>query len=161
MLSHTVISFFRWDGHVFEYPECGDQTLRQVKDILTVLLLQLGQLRQVVMVKVGHLGERIQPVLQLCHTISHLAPGHVYRITIHCTSTLFFFFKKKNHYAPVSQANWCNMIFTVGNLFPSHSCIGWPKSSPTPGFKPRSPASEADDLPTELSLPPFTSTHST
>ncbi len=36
----------------------------------------------------------------------------------------FFLFKKKNHYVPVSQANWCNMTFTAGNLFPSHSCIG-------------------------------------
>ncbi len=42
---------------------------------------------------------------------------------------LFFCFLI-NHYAPVSQANWCNMTFTAGNLFPSHSCIGWPKSSP-------------------------------
>ncbi len=29
-----------------------------------------------------------------------------------------------NHYAPVSQANWCNVTFTTGNIFPSHSCIG-------------------------------------
>ncbi len=42
----------------------------------------------------------------------------------------FFFLFFLNHYAPVSQANWCNMTFTAGNLFPSHSCIGWPKSSP-------------------------------
>ncbi len=35
-----------------------------------------------------------------------------------------------NHYAPVTQANWCNITFTVGNLFPYHSCIGWPESSP-------------------------------
>ncbi len=41
----------------------------------------------------------------------------------------FIYLKKKNHYAPASQANWCNMTFTVGNLLPSHSCIGWPKSS--------------------------------
>ncbi len=41
----------------------------------------------------------------------------------------FFFVFLKKHYAPVSQANWCNMTFTVSNLFPSHSCIGWPKSS--------------------------------
>ncbi len=32
----------------------------------------------------------------------------------------FCFFK---HYMPVSQANWCNMTFKAGNLFPSHSCI--------------------------------------
>ncbi len=55
-----------------------------------------------------------------------------------------------NHHAPVSQANWCNMTFIAGNLYPSHSCIGWPKSSPT-GI--RTPAWEADDLPTELSPP--------
>ncbi len=36
-----------------------------------------------------------------------------------------------NHYSLVSQANWCNMTFTVGNLFICHSCIGWPESSPT------------------------------
>ncbi len=41
-----------------------------------------------------------------------------------------YFFLKKNHYAPVSQANWCNMTFTAANLFPVHSCFGWPKSSP-------------------------------
>ncbi len=41
-------------------------------------------------------------------------------------------FKKKKNYAPVSQADWCNMTlsFTAGNLFPSHLYIGWPKSSP-------------------------------
>ncbi len=53
----------------------------------------------------------------------------------------FFFFKFKfflleNHYAAVSQANWCNMIFTAGNLFPSHSCIGWPESSPHQDLNP-------------------------
>ncbi len=32
----------------------------------------------------------------------------------------YFFLVKKNHYVPVSQANWCNMTFTAGNLFPSH-----------------------------------------
>ncbi len=44
---------------------------------------------------------------------------------------LNFFFKHYHDYVPVvSQANWCNMTFTAGNLFPSHSCIGWPGSSP-------------------------------
>ncbi len=38
---------------------------------------------------------------------------------------IFIFFKSL-----CSQANWCNMTFTAGNLFPSHSCIGWPESSP-------------------------------
>ncbi len=32
--------------------------------------------------------------------------------------------KKKNHKAPVSQANWCNMTFTAGNFFLSQSCTG-------------------------------------
>ncbi len=41
-----------------------------------------------------------------------------------------YFFFRKNHYAPVSQANRCNMTFTAGNLFPSYTCIGWPESSP-------------------------------
>ncbi len=68
---------------------------------------------------------------------------------------IFFFFL--NHYVPVSQANWCNMTFNAGNLFSSHSCTGVHVThvKPQPGFKPRSPAWEADDLPTELSLPPF------
>ncbi len=39
------------------------------------------------------------------------------------TDLLILFFRK-NHYAPASQANWCNMTFTAGNLFSSHSCIG-------------------------------------
>ncbi len=26
------------------------------------------------------------------------------------------------HYAPVSQANWCNMSLAAGNLFLSHGC---------------------------------------
>ncbi len=47
-----------------------------------------------------------------------------------------------NHYAPVSQANWCNMNFTAGILFPCHTCIGWPESSPLQGFEPGSPAWE-------------------
>ncbi len=45
----------------------------------------------------------------------------------------FFFF---NHYAPVCQANWSNMNFTAGNLFPSHSCIGWLESSHHWDFNP-------------------------
>ncbi len=59
-----------------------------------------------------------------------------------------FFF---NHYAPGSQAmdvvyylhdqaNWSNMTFTAGNLFPSHSCIGVTRVMPPLGFKPGSPA---------------------
>ncbi len=45
------------------------------------------------------------------------------------------------------------MTFTAGNLFPSHSCIGVTRVKHLPGFEPRSPALEADDLPTDLSLP--------
>ncbi len=72
-----------------------------------------------------------------------------------CFFLVYFF--RKNHYAPVSQANWCNMTFTAGNLFPCHSCIRWPESSPHQapiGIRTGSPVWEADDLPTELSLPP-------
>ncbi len=45
--------------------------------------------------------------------------------------------------------------FTAGNLLPSHSCSGvtWVKSRL--GFEHGSPAWEVDDLPTELSLPPW------
>ncbi len=42
---------------------------------------------------------------------------------IKCIIIIFFIYRK-NHYAPVSQANWCNLTFTAGNFFPSHSCIG-------------------------------------
>ncbi len=70
---------------------------------------------------------------------------------------IFFIFLKiifvENHYAPVSQANWCNMTFTAGNLFPSHSLHWGTQVKPPPGFKRGAPAWEADDLPTELSLP--------
>ncbi len=44
---------------------------------------------------------------------------------------------------------------TAGNLFPSHSCIGVTQVKPQLGFEPGSPAWEADDLPTEPSLPPW------
>ncbi len=37
-----------------------------------------------------------------------------------------FFYK---NYTPVSQANWCNMTFTAGNLFPSHA-LGDPSQAP-------------------------------
>ncbi len=58
----------------------------------------------------------------------------------------------KNH-VPVSQANWCNMTFTAGYLFPSH----WCDLSQAPlGFKLGSRAQEVYDLPSELSLPLFT-----
>ncbi len=40
-----------------------------------------------------------------------------------------------NHYAPVNQAKWCNMTFTAGNLFPSHSCIGVTQVKPPLGFE--------------------------
>ncbi len=45
----------------------------------------------------------------------------------------------KNHYAPVSHSNWCNMTFTAGNLFPSHSCIGVTRVKPPLGFESRYP----------------------
>ncbi len=35
----------------------------------------------------------------------------------------YYYFFKINHFATVSQANLCNMTFTAGSLFPSHSCI--------------------------------------
>ncbi len=63
-------------------------------------------------------------------------------------------FSLKNHNAPVSQANRCNMTFTAGNLFTSHSCIGVTRVKPPLGFVPGFPACRVDDLPTELSLPP-------
>ncbi len=66
-----------------------------------------------------------------------------------------FFFLNKNHYAPVSQANWCNMTFRAGNLFPYHSCIVQTWVKPPPGSNPGSPQWELDDLPTELSPPLF------
>ncbi len=44
------------------------------------------------------------------------------------------------------------MTFTAGNLFLSHLCIAWPKLSHPLGLEHVSPAWEADDLPTELSL---------
>ncbi len=46
------------------------------------------------------------------------------------------------------------MTFTDGNLFPSHSYIGWTESSPTRIWTLFPRLKEADDLPTELSLPP-------
>ncbi len=69
-------------------------------------------------------------------------------------SIIIFFFlnlKQKNYYAPVSQAHWYNVIFTAGNLLPSHSYIDMTRVKPPPVFKPGSPA--WDNLPTELSFP--------
>ncbi len=48
------------------------------------------------------------------------------------------FFLIENHYSPISQANWCNMTFTAGNLLPSHSCISVMRVKPTSGFELRS-----------------------
>ncbi len=67
--------------------------------------------------------------------------------------TFFGFCFTKNHYAPISQANWCNMTFTAGNLFPSHTCIGVTRVKPPPGLELGSPVWLVDDLPTGLSLP--------
>ncbi len=50
------------------------------------------------------------------------------KLTCQAEFTNMCFFFKINHYALVSQANWCNMTFTADNLFPSHSCTGWPES---------------------------------
>ncbi len=58
-----------------------------------------------------------------------------------------------NHYTQIGQANWCNITFTADNLFHSHSCIGWPKSSPDCDSNPY-PDWEVDNLPTELFLTP-------
>ncbi len=55
---------------------------------------------------------------------------------IHCNFIYFFCILWEKHYAPVSQANWCNMTFTAGNLFTSHSCIDVTQVKPEPGFKP-------------------------
>ncbi len=65
----------------------------------------------------------------------------------------FFIIIKKNHYASVSQASWCNMTFTAGNIFTSHSCICVTRVKPHRDLNPRSAAWEADDLQNELSLP--------
>ncbi len=65
-----------------------------------------------------------------------------------CKNLLFL-----NPYAPVSKANWHNMTFTAGNLFPSLSYIGVTRVNLPLGFELRSPAWELDDLLTELSLP--------
>ncbi len=43
---------------------------------------------------------------------------------------MFFILFFLNHYAPINQAKWCNMNFTAGSHFASHSLIGWPNSSP-------------------------------
>ncbi len=42
-----------------------------------------------------------------------------------------FFVLNLNHYAPVSQANWCNMNFTAGNLFPLIHALGDLSQTPT------------------------------
>ncbi len=55
---------------------------------------------------------------------------------------------------PVKLLTLCNVTFTAGNIFHSHSCIGMTWVKPPLGYEPVSPAWEADDLPTELSLPP-------
>ncbi len=61
---------------------------------------------------------------------------------------LFVLFSKSLYARQLSQ--WCNMTFTADNLLPSHSCIGVTWVKPPQGFEPRSPAWEADDLPTHL-----------
>ncbi len=55
-------------------------------------------------------------------------------------------------YVPVSQANWCNMFFVTSWLSLPLMGVTWVKLKL--GFKPRPPAWEADNQPTELSLLP-------
>ncbi len=68
-----------------------------------------------------------------------------------CMVLFFLLLFLLNHYAPISQANWCNMTFTAGNL---NTCIGWSESILHQDLNPGLHAWEADDLPTQLSLPP-------
>ncbi len=58
----------------------------------------------------------------------------------------------------LTDALW---LFTACNLFLSHSCIWVTRVKTPPGFEPRSPDWEADDLPTELSLPPWIKNNNT
>ncbi len=64
----------------------------------------------------------------------------------------FFFSRFLNEYASVCQANLCNMAFTTGNLFPSHSWIGVTQVKYAPGIEPMPPRWAVYDLPTELPL---------
>ncbi len=66
------------------------------------------------------------------HTFTHLFIWFELPWTVSCLyyPAVFVHNYFLNHYAPVSQANWCNMRFTAGHLFPSYSCIGRPESSP-------------------------------
>ncbi len=50
--------------------------------------------------------------------------------TIYMKQPFFQKKKKKNHDGPVNQENWCNMNFTVTNLFPLIHALVWPESSP-------------------------------
>ncbi len=48
----------------------------------------------------------------------------------YCSTLFFLLLKKKkimHQLVKLTDAIW---LFTAGNLFPSHSCIGWPESSP-------------------------------
>ncbi len=47
---------------------------------------------------------------------------------------LFIYLKKivMHQLVKLTDTIW---LFTAGNLFPSHSCIGWPKSSPITGIR--------------------------
>ncbi len=69
----------------------------------------------------------------ICVTLYHVTVVDIWKNIckryIYIYITPFNFNSFFNHYAPVSQANWSNMTFTAGNLFPSHSCIGWSESS--------------------------------
>ncbi len=68
-------------------------------------------------------------------------------ITVCCFVWVFW---KENHYAPVSQANWCNMTFYSWQSF-LLSFMLWVTRVKPPWDS--NPAWEADDLPAGLFLP--------
>ncbi len=81
------------------------------------------------------LFRKISPILESIYLL--------YTLMLNYKGRYFFyflnFFLKKNHYVPVSQANWSNVtsFFTDDNLFLYHSCIGWSESSPHQDLNPR------------------------
>ncbi len=66
---------------------------------------------------------------------------------------IHFSFLLLNHYAPVNQTNWCNMTFYSWKSLPLSFMHRVTRVKPPLGFEPGSSEWEADDLPTELSLP--------
>ncbi len=57
-------------------------------------------------------------------SLSLLLPGLTNKPVFLC------FLRRKKIIMHPSQANWCNMTFTAGNLFQSHSCIGVTQVTP-------------------------------